>query len=312
MSSQTITLRKFPVAIGAVAAAAALWVWVNLQGDFSIMKSVPVVFEDAKEGKAFLYPIPKVMSVRVRGSGWVVARLFLSPDVKYFINLSSVAEEPVIITANEALNHITLPGDVTVVDVKPETLMVALANYHEKRVPVTTRLVLGFREGYGQVGPVKVEPESVTIGGTLEYLNGVSLWNTDFRRYADVRAPIVEDVPLEVLPNYSITLSAKTVRLNVNVEPYAERVFAGIPVSASSVPPGREIIFIPPRLDIVVRGGIEQLAAIGEGPFSAVVDFAELEKDSTGYAVPTLRIPDGLKVIERSPKRFQFIIRKRL
>ncbi len=83
-------------------------------------------------------------------------------------------------------------------------------------------------------------------------------------------------------------------------------------MSASSVPPGREIIFIPPRLDIVVRGGIEQLAAIGEGPFSAVVDFAELEKDSTGYAVPTLRIPDGLKVIERSPKRFQFIIRKRL
>lgn len=307
-----MTQRRFPVAIGAVLAALATWISVNLQNDYSIVKSVPVVFEDMREGKAFRYPIPRVMSVRIRAKGWVVARLFLSPDVKYFINLSSVGEEPVHITAREVQNHVTLPPDVTVVDIKPETLTVALADYYEKRVPVSPRIVLGFREGYGQVGPAKVEPESVSIGGTLEYLRGIRSWSTDFRRYDGVRAPIVEEIPLEELPNYSVRVHAGTVLVSVNVEPFAEKLFPGIPVSVSSVPDGSEVIFIPPRLDLVVRGGIEQLAAISGDRFSATVEFQDLARDSTGYVVPGLKIPGGVHVVERKPQRFRFIIRKKL
>jgi hypothetical protein len=307
-----MTPRKFPIAIGAVFAAIATWVSVNMQSEYSIVKSVPVVVEEMKEGKAFRYPIPRVMSIRVRAKGWEIARLSLSPDVKYFINLASVTDEPVLITAKEVQNHVTLPPDATVLDVKPETLLVALADYYEKRVPVLPRIVLGFRDGYGEVGPMKVEPESVTVGGTYDYLRGVQGWNTAYRKFADVRSPIAGEIPLEVLPNYSVTLSAQSVRVNVNVEPFAEKVFAGIPVTVSPVPAGREVIFIPPRVDLVVRGGIEQLAAIADDRFSAVVEYADLEKDTTGFVVPALRVPDGVRVVERRPQRFQFIIRKRL
>lgn len=312
MPALTSTQKRLPVAAGAVIVAAALWVSVNMQAEYSVVKSVPVVFEEMKEGKAFRFPIPKAMSVRIRGTGWVVARLFLSPDVKYFINLSSVTSEPVIITAREIQNHVTLPADVAVVDVKPETLMVALSDYVEKRVPVSPRLVLGFHEGYGMVGDIRVEPDSVTIGGSPDDLREVASWNTQFRKYSDVRAPIAEEIPLEELPSYSFTVPVRTVRVSVGVEPFAEKVFAGIPVTAAGVPPGREVIFIPPRLDVVVRGGIEQLAAIRDDRFSATVDYSELERDSTGYVVPALRSPERVRVIERRPQRFQFIIRKRL
>lgn len=307
-----MTQRRFPVAAGAVVAAIALWISVNMQSEYSIVKSVPVVFEEMKEGKAFRFPIPRVMSIRVRGSGWVVARLFLSPDVKYYINLATVTETPVIVTAREALNHVTLPPDLTVVDVKPDTLMVALSDYYEKRVPVSARIVLGFRDGYGQVGPVRVEPESVTIGGTLAWLEGIRSWNTEFRKHSDIRAPIAEDVPLEPQRSYSVSVSLTSVRVSVNVEPFAEKVFPGIPVTVTSLPFGREVIFIPPRIDLVVRGGIEQLAAIPPDRFSAVVDYSELEADSTGSVIPSLKIPEGVRVVERKPQRFQFIIRKRL
>ncbi len=312
MPLSTMPQRRFPVAIGAVIAAAALWVSVNMQSEYSIVKSVPVVFEEMKEGKAFRYPIPKVMSIRVRGSGWVVARLFLSPDIKYFINLSSVSAEPALITTKEVQNHVTLPPEVTVVDVRPETLRLALADYYEKRVPVSPRIVLGFREGYGQVGPVKVEPESVTVGGTLENLMGVKSWSTDFRRYDGVHAPIDEEVPLEALPNFAVAVPVRSARVRVNVEPFAEKLFAGIPVTVLSVPPGREVILIPPRLDVVARGGIEQLAAISGDRFSASVEYAVLEQDSTGFVVPGLIVPEGVRVVERKPERFQFIIRKKL
>jgi YbbR domain-containing protein len=307
MSALTSTQKKLPVAAGALIAAAALWVSVNMQAEYSVVKSVPVVFEEMGEGKAFRYPIPKAMSVRIRGTGWVVARLFLSPDVKYFINLSTVTSEPVLITAKEIQNHVTLPADVAVVDVKPETLMVALSDYVEKRVPVSPRIVLDFHEGYGLVGEVRVEPDSVTIGGAPEDLRGVRSWSTQFRKHSDVRAPIAEDIPLEELPSYSFTVPLKSVRVSVGVEPFAEKVFSGIPVTVNGVPPGREVIF-----DVVVRGGIEQLAAIRDERFSASVDYSDLERDSTGYSVPALKSPERVRVIERRPQRFQFIIRKRL
>ncbi len=312
MPVSTISQRKFPVAIGAVIAAAALWISVNMQSEYSIVKSVPVVFEEMKDGKAFRYPIPRVMSVRVRGSGWMVARLFLSPDVKYFINLSSVSEVPAIITAKEVQNHVTLPPEITVVDIRPDTLRLALADYYEKRVPVSPRIVLGFREGYGQVGQVKVDPESVTIGGTLENLRGVQSWSTDFRRYDGVRAPIDEVVPLEGFASYDLTVPARSARVRVNVEPFAEKLFAGIPVTVTSVPPGREVILIPPRIDLVVRGGIEQLAAISADRFSASIGYSRLDQDSSGFVEPALNVPEGVRLVERKPQRFQFIIRKKL
>lgn len=306
------TQKRFPVAVGALLAAVALWVSVNMQAEYSVVKSVPVVFEEMKEGKAFRFPIPRTMSVRVRGSGWVVARLFLSPDVRYFINLSSVGEEPVLITAKEVLNHVSLPPDLAVVDVKPETLMVALSDYVEKRVPISPRVVLSFHEGYGQVGRMSVEPDSVTVGGSADDLGGIESWSTEFRKYHDVRAPIAEEIPLEELPSFAATVQVKSVLLTVGVEPFAEKVFPGIPLTATGVPPGREVIFIPPRLDVVARGGIEQLASISVDRFSVTVDYADLERDSTGFIVPALRSPELVRVIERRPERFQFIIRKRL
>lgn len=306
------TGKKLPVALGAILAALIAWLSVTMQAEYSLMKSVPVVFEDLKEGKAFRYPVPRVMSVRLRGKGWVVAGLFFSPDFKYYINLSSVGEEPVIITGKDLQNHVTLPADVEVVNVRPDTIRLALADYYEKRVPVSPRLVLDFREGYGQVGTVELTPESVTVGGTREFLQTVNSWNTEFRKYTDLRAPIDEEIPLEVLANYSVTIPVRTVRMRVNVEPFAEKLFAGIPVTVRGVPAGLEVILIPPKLDIVVRGGIEQLASLSVESFTAGIPFADLEKDTSGFVVPDLRVPGGVKAVEKKPGRFQFIIRRRL
>lgn len=217
-----------------------------------------------------------------------------------------------MITARDVQDHVTLPVDVQVVDVKPETLHIALDDYYEKRVPVIPRIVLNFREGYGQVGPVRTVPDSVTIGGTLEYIRDISSWSTAFRRFTEVRAPIDEVVSLEDLPSYGVSVAAKSVRMKVDVEPFAEKLFPGIPLAVTGVPAGMEVIFIPPRLDLIVRGGIEQLSALAPESFGATVSYSALERDTSGTIVPVLSIPDGVKAVGKNPERFQFIIRRRL
>jgi hypothetical protein len=120
------------------------------------------------------------------------------------------------------------------------------------------------------------------------------------------------ELPLEDPPNYSVELFRMDVRLRINVQPFAEKTFPGIRIAATGVPQGKEVIFIPSRIDLIVRGGIEQLARVGVTDFQATVDYHNLVEDSAGTVVPGITAPPDVKVISKKPERFQFIIRKRL
>src|SRR5260370_41408849 len=100
--------------------------------------------------------------------------------------------------------------------------------------------------------------------------------------------------------------------LRINIQPFAEKTLPGIRVTASGVPQGKEVIFIPSRIDLIIRGGIEQLARVTGTDFQAIVEFRRLVEDSAGTVVPGITAPPDVKVISRKPDRFQFIIRKRL
>src|SRR5205809_355001 len=79
------------------------------------------------------YPVPKSITAHFRGTGWALAALYLSPDVTYYIDGSSLGPENFTVTGRELLEHIKLPVSLQVVEVKPETLLLALDDYIEKR-----------------------------------------------------------------------------------------------------------------------------------------------------------------------------------
>jgi len=119
-------------------------------------------------------------------------------------------------------------------------------------------------------------------------------------------------LPVEESPDYSFEVSTTITRLQVNIQPFAEKTFVGIPVTANGTPFTREVIFIPPKLDIIVRGGIDQLAKLSLSDFQATVNYQELNQDSIASIVPQLSGPEEIKIVSQKPARFQYIIRKRL
>lgn len=304
--------KRYHIVIASVVFAVATWISVNLRSDYTVVRQIPVVVENVRAGKALKYPVPKSITVHFRGTGWALSGLYLSSDVKYFIDGSSIGSDNFTVTGRDLLEHIKLPVSLQVVEVKPETLILALEDYKEKRVPVLPHIAADYREGYGQVGATRVTPESVTIGGTKRIVESVTEWPTSFRKFDNLRSPVDIELPLEEPSNYSITLFRESVRLQINVQPFAEKAFPGIRITASGVPPGREVIFIPSRMDLIVRGGIEQLSRVASTDFQATVDYQNLLEDSVGTVNPGIIAPPDVKVISRKPARFQFIIRKRL
>jgi len=304
--------KRYHIVIASIVFAVAAWLSVNLRFEYTVAQQIPVVLENVRAGKALKYPVPKSMTVHFRGTGWALAELYLSPNVRYFVDGSSLGPENFVVTGRDLMEHIRLPVSLQVVDVKPETLMLALDEYKEKQVPILVHIATDYREGYGQVGPIRVTPESVRIGGTKKIIESVSEWPTVFRKFDNLRSTVDIELPLEDPPNYSIELFRLNARLQINVQPFAEKTFPGIRITASNVPPGREVVFIPSRIDLIVRGGIEQLARVVSSDFQATVDYQNLLEDSAGTVIPGLVSPPDVKVISRKPDRFQFIIRKRL
>jgi hypothetical protein len=304
--------KKYYIVIGSVVFAVLTWISVNMRDEYTVVKHLPVILENKKEGKALKYAVPKSVSVRFRGNGWSLAGLYLSADPKYFIDLSSIGTSDFIITQKELLEHVTLPVAVQPVDVKPDTMLLALNEYQEKKISVLPRLVLDFQDGYGQVGPIRILPESITVGGSEQMTAQVLFWPTVYKKFDALHSPIDMELPLEEPENYSLDLLTQSVRLQINIQPFAEKAFSGIPLKASAVPMNREVIFIPPRMNIIVRGGIEQLAKLTIEDFEAAVSYQNLLQDSVESVIPLLTAPADVKVISRKPEKFQFIIRKRL
>jgi hypothetical protein len=179
-------------------------------------------------------------------------------------------------------------------------------------VRVAPRIIVDYHDGYGQVGPMHCIPESVVIAGAKSHLNAIQEWPTVYDKLTDLRTSVDADVNLEESSNFSVSTLQKEVRLQVNVQPYAEKTFSGLPITVATPPLNREVIFIPPRMDLIVRGGIDQLARLTNADFDAIVPYEALLRDDPEFVVPNILAPPEVKIVGRKPEKFQFIIRKHL
>ena len=304
--------KKYHIVIASILFATLTWILVNLRYEYTVVKHFPVILENIKEGKALKHPIPQNVNVRFKGTGWSLVELYLLPVKNYSIDLSTVGSEDFIVTGRELAEHIKLPTELQPLDIKPDTMILALEDYKEKRVPVVTNIMVSFREGYGQVGPIHVVPESVVVGGAKSMIENISSWLTNFTRFDELRAPVDTDIPMDEPSTYSVKPMNHSVHLTIDVQPFAEKTFIGVPVTVLSVPQNREVIFIPPRMDVIVRGGIDRLSKLSNEDFKAAVNYQSLFQDSAASVVPNLTFPEEVNVISKKPEQFQYIIRKKL
>jgi YbbR domain-containing protein len=257
-------------------------------------------------------PVPPILHVRYRGDGWRLATILLGPDPRLVIPLSSLPPGRRAITINEVLDRLPLTTGVQILDMNPDTITVALDTYAERRVAVEPDCVFSFRDGYGQVGEVTIIPDSVTIGGAETLLAEISSWKTEPMAFSDLKSPVDAEVKLARGGASLIACMPPVVRVRMNVQPFAEKVFSGLPVEVENLPPNRDLICIPPKVEIVVRGGIRQLATLMSGDFRVTVDFDETLLDSTETLTTEVAGPAGITIVTRKPERVQYIVRKRL
>ncbi len=308
------------------------WLSVSMGEQYQITLTAPMTVEQIPSGYAIRTPVPRTVQLRYRGDGWRLALLELgtSPTLSFtFPALRPAGESPGrfdsssglvrnlvsssrIITRLDITERAPARAGVELTDVTPDSIFLGLDRYEERKVALQPDITTSFREGYGQVGAPTFVPESVTVGGAASIIRTIMSWPTVRYDFKDLRGPVEADVPLAQSPLLLLTLSTPTTHVSLNVEPFAEKVMSGIPVEAEDVPPNREMIFIPPKIDVVARGGIKQLANLVPGDFHVRVDYASVIADTTGLVDPSISGPEEIQIVTKRPERLQYIVRKRL
>ena len=262
--------KNLHIAIFSTLFAAALWLSINMGYEYQTVVSVPLVLENIKPNRALAKPVPPIVNVKVHASGWQLVGLYFAPNVRYVLDISDISNRFNFVTSKDIGERLKLPQGIQTVDIKPDTIMVVLDDKVKKTVPVEPVVAMTFREGYGVVGDIESIPDSITLTGAKDLLDKIDRWQTDPLVFSGLKSDVNARVGVSDTMSFSITPSPAAVTVQIDVQPIAEKSFKGIPVEVNQVPGNRLVVLIPPKIDIIVRGGIEQVAAVEQKDFSSV------------------------------------------
>lgn len=303
-------VNRTTVIIASAIFAIGLWLTVNLGFDHTTVKNVPVVIQNLPDNLSLRTPPPEHIRARLRGEGWKLLGMQLGGETKYIIDLRGQQSSIVVQTQMDLSERMRLPTGIEVLELSPERFTIDLEEKTQKRVPVEPDIQVTFRNGFNRIGPIRVTPDSITITGARSVLAGIDKWKTKPLVLNDIREPVRRTVYLSDTLTTLVTRNQQTVTVHFDVQPIAEKTITGLRIYVEGVPANREVQIIPPRIDLVVRGGINQLAAITDDQFSAHVNYRDILADTSGVVIPHIQGPPDIRIVQQQPDRLQYVIRR--
>ncbi|MDH4069239.1 MAG: hypothetical protein OEV30_02330 [Ignavibacteria bacterium] len=303
--------RGYHIALATTLFAILLWGSVKLGGQYQSVRTIPVVLDNIPDGFASSRPLPRFLRLTLRGEGWSLAGELWNTGAPFHLDVQNASATQKVWTIQDMEGELGLHEGVELVSMKPESVFVTLVPAAEKRVPVSVTGDLRFADGYGLSGEPIVAPESVRVIGSATVVHSLSAWEVAVPDQGELRSSLEKRIGIADSLLYYVFVSPDSVTFRLNVQPLAEKSIMGVPVTVYSAPDDREVILIPPKVDLLVRGAIDQLAAITVDDCRVMVDYAAIMNDTVRSVIPTVKLPRGLLVIARTPDRLQFVTRER-
>ena len=72
----------------------------------------------------------------------------------------------------------------------------------------------------------------------------------------------------------------------------------------------RDIVFLPNKISVGVKGGIEFLGKVTPDQFKVSVNYRNIVSDTLGSIIPDVQLPTNLSLMYIKPERLRYIIKK--
>ncbi len=287
-----------------------LWVYVNLNLTYSYEVNIPLSVRSAKS-QGVSNDIPASVDVILKGKGWSLLKILTTGNLEYYLDLTQFKKDTkvdLMQNTNEALN---LPVDVYVQNVSPGFIEVMFDNMITKMVRVKNNTSVQTRDGFTVIGSVLLRPDSVKLTGASSSLSKIKFVQTEYMVFKDVNTNISRDVKLIDTLGNQIKIEPSEINVSYKVELSAEKTFEDIEVNVYGIPSDKDVLIIPPKISVTLRGGVEELSKLTAKDLNIGINYNQIESDEQGEVEPTIELSDIFTLIKVQPQRFKYIIKNK-
>jgi hypothetical protein len=261
-----------------------------------------------REGYISGTKLPNTISAKIKGTGWKLLSLSLGSESEYLVSAGGDTGKKYINLYNSLSENQWLATDMEVIDLIPDTLSIRIEKVGRKKVKIDPDLSLDFKPGYGLADNIEINPESTYVSGPISYLKGLTSVPTEKKVLRDLDSKIVDHVSLKDISGMSYDHNLVTI--NLDVQKIVDKNFDNIPVSVLDLPNDREVVLLPNRVSVGVRGGVNILGKLSDDQFKAFVYYKDVVLDTVGSVVPQVEFPKNTSLMYVKPDRLRYIIKK--
>ncbi len=302
-------MKKKVVTISLIAIfSIVLWIAVAQSDVYITTIEVPVKFTDLPKNYAVGSTSVDNVYLQVKGKGWELTKLSLGGDNEFNISVHRRTGKYKSDLSNFIDVNPWLAESFQVLEIAPAQIEYEIERIGSKRVSVVQNLKFDFKPGFGLASKVIIDPETVEISGPTNLLQGIDAIKTEFREFTDISDNVKLDLPLEV-PN-GITLPKTECSLEFEVQKIVDKTFESILIETRNVPPNKELILYPAKINVVLRGGINKLGRLTNDSIKVYVDFWTALKENGKTIEPIVEFPQFTTLTITQPKKLEYIIKQ--
>lgn len=287
-----------------------IWAYVNLNLTYTIESTVPLQIKSGK-AQGISNEIPPSLDVVFKGKGWGLMKILISKNLVYYLDLTAFKKDTKVDLMQNISDIVNLPSDVYVQSLNPAFIDVSFDNIITKMVKVKNNTSIETNEGYTVIGGVKISPDSVKITGASSIVMKIKFVQTENLVIKDVNTNISRDIRLVDSLGNHVKIEPMVVNVSYKLELSAEKKFEDIEVNVYGVPIDKDVLIVPPKISITLRGGVEELSKLTTKDIKVGINFKQIESDEQGEVEPTIELSDLFTLIKVEPPRFQYIIKKK-
>ena len=303
IKSAITTNRSLKVAAG----IAALVLWFLAKGEQTTRREfvLPLVLGDMPGGLTTVEPVPESVRVILSGATKELLRLDLWGEPYAAIDLSG-AEPDRTIRVSLSEGNIVLPRDsgVEVAEIRdPRVLDLEIDHVAERRVGVAAVLAGMPAAGYHVLGEPRCVPDSVMVVGPARVVRHLAVMRTVPLDLSGRKSSIDASRAIDVSRGANLHPVPREVRVSVEVEGTATRVFSGVRVRFQHEPGFASVTIAPETIEIELSGPAHVINALTAADIPVTVDARGLPR-GTHEIAPEIVLPQGAELVSAKPPRF--------
>jgi len=194
--------------------------------------------------------LPDSLKVSVRGKGWDLLGVMFNKDIRYDLNLLNLRRDTRIYTMQGINERLNLPQSVTITSITPDSININFDNSLAKTVPVINNVEVNLKSFYQIVGSPEIIPDSVVISGPTSVISKIKAVSTEYKKFDNISENLSVTVKLIDTLGNNLNIDPSFVTINYTVELAADKEFNDIDVEIINVPQDREVLLVPPKMNI--------------------------------------------------------------